>query len=1101
MIFSTRKARADYLWVPAGKPAAGCYALTGRGSAAARATPPRTASPPGPYALPRVALATASGRIATLAHTAVLLCLLLSPLARGRAQGLVFEHYGIREGLNNRLVRDIEFDDTGLVWLATANGLHRFDGYEFVDVSASAGLAKPSGLSMTNVHALAPFEDGRMAVFYEDLYSAFELIDPANFQVEKVEVATKVEGQPRGFFVSPTGQVYVVAKGDHFTEVSLYDRATRRFQSIVRLQERWGRQYPSIDLLVTKAGDVFLYDKEHALRWVAKGGNPSRVSNTFLPPSAGVPASMPILYQDHRARVWMSFQGHPGVYRFDADSGSVQRYDKLDPQLTYTQIWEDAADNLIFNQAEPNGIYPISRQLLCLSSNGSILNFSHLLEVSEFILHVRSRDFFRTLLIGTDTGLKVAQNTTTRVERYLAKRLGEDRRGFSMRGMCADASGKRLFFSREVSRWYALDVETHVMDTIRLNDKHGDFLDFNNCQGIWYSGGYVYGVTGDGTDRRHGYLHRYDPDNCTNRIFEYPLEFTAYAKANDSLFWVAGRTENNQGDLLTFNPATEQFVPFRDAKGRNPFATLFIRYILPDAQRGTLWVGTENGLVAIDTHKKTWRHYLKPTGTLPADATPAHLSDNAIYALFQADDGRLWIGTLNGLTAYRPELGEWTVYTTTDGLPSSTVAAILPAADGELWVSTYNGLSYFQPDKKQSRNFFQIDGLSHNEFNRFSAMHGPDGRYYFGGVNGINAFREDELLVSRSIPKVLLASFSYQTTKADSIVRRLDLLTDSPEIVIEPHQSYFSFDFTLPIYTPMADNQFRYRLGNDPSKAWIYLKGDRSLRYTNMRAGCYEIHVQGADANGNWGSDPLVIKLLVKEVIWRRWWFLLLVAVVVVGFAYGALRYHLEEKLRMERLRTQLASDLHDEVSGLLAGISMQSELLRSKVDEDPVLDEKLQHIRQASQRAMSKISDVIWSIDARRDNIGQLLSRMEEHADEVLLPLDVQYKIKLVGLEREKPIPANVRQDVYFIYKEAVNNAAKHARATLVNITLEQTQQHFTLTVQDNGIGNTALAAPNEARGQGLSNMYMRAQRLSATLGMHNANGFTVQLRMRAFQ
>jgi signal transduction histidine kinase len=202
----------------------------------------------------------------------------------------------------------------------------------------------------------------------------------------------------------------------------------------------------------------------------------------------------------------------------------------------------------------------------------------------------------------------------------------------------------------------------------------------------------------------------------------------------------------------------------------------------------------------------------------------------------------------------------------------------------------------------------------------------------------------------------------------------------------------------------------------------------------------------------------------------------------------------------MERLRTQLASDLHDEVSGLLAGISMQSELLRSKVDEDPVLDEKLQHIRQASQRAMSKISDVIWSIDARRDNIGQLISRMEEHADEVLLPLDVQYKIKLKGLEREKPIPANVRQDVYFIYKEAINNAAKHARATFVNITLEQTQQYFTLTIQDNGVGNAALATPEGVRGQGLSNMQMRAQRLNATLDMHNGDGFTMQMRMRAF-
>ncbi len=221
---------------------------------------------------------------------------------------------------------------------------------------------------------------------------------------------------------------------------------------------------------------------------------------------------------------------------------------------------------------------------------------------------------------------------------------------------------------------------------------------------------------------------------------------------------------------------------------------------------------------------------------------------------------------------------------------------------------------------------------------------------------------------------------------------------------------------------------------------------------------------------------------------------------MVGGLVYAILRYRLEEKLRMERLRTQLASDLHDEVSGLLAGISLQSELLRSQI-EDRQIDQKLQHIRQASQRAMSKMSDVIWSIDSRRDRLSELISRMEEHADEVLLPLEVRYDLKTVHMETDGPIPANIRQNIYFIYKEAINNVAKHANASKVDIWMGNNGPQFELRIKDNGGGH--LEATDESkkrRGQGLANLRMRAQRLGAEIDILNGQGFTIHLRMKRF-
>ena len=203
----------------------------------------------------------------------------------------------------------------------------------------------------------------------------------------------------------------------------------------------------------------------------------------------------------------------------------------------------------------------------------------------------------------------------------------------------------------------------------------------------------------------------------------------------------------------------------------------------------------------------------------------------------------------------------------------------------------------------------------------------------------------------------------------------------------------------------------------------------------------------------------------------------------------------------MERLRTQLASDLHDEVSGLLAGISLQSELIRDQLEDD-ILDKKLQNIRQASQLAMSKMSDVIWSIDSRRDRVSDLLNRMEEHADEVLLPLNIRYNLDARQLGENKAIPANIRQNVYFIYKEAINNVAKHAKASMVDIRIGNQGQWFELVVKDNGVGElkTDASGAKKRKGQGLSNLRMRAQRLNAQLDIVNGQGFTIHLRMKRF-
>jgi len=223
------------------------------------------------------------------------------------------------------------------------------------------------------------------------------------------------------------------------------------------------------------------------------------------------------------------------------------------------------------------------------------------------------------------------------------------------------------------------------------------------------------------------------------------------------------------------------------------------------------------------------------------------------------------------------------------------------------------------------------------------------------------------------------------------------------------------------------------------------------------------------------------------------------------GLIFFILQGKLQERLRNEQLRTQLSADIHDEVSGLLAGITLQAELLKNKTDDEK-LQARLHTVGEAGRSAMSKMSDVIWSIDSRRDTIGNLLQRMQEHADEVLLPLDIRYDFKASGFDKKSELAGNIRQDVYFIYKEAINNIARHSNATRVDIELEQFAQQFELFIRDNGRPSKNSAPQNGRRtsvraqktGQGKDNMRMRAARLKGEITIDERVGYTLVFRMR---
>ncbi|MCB9292572.1 MAG: hypothetical protein H6559_05510 [Lewinellaceae bacterium] len=1026
------------------------------------------------------------------------MCMLAAPATAqsGYPRDLPVEYYSVNDGLSDRHVTDIVQSRRGLAWLGTQNGLNRFDGYEFIVFNNHPDNRHQ--LSDSNIRKLDLDKDGRLVITYRTTYGLFDILDPETLEVETVKLLPEngIDGFPRLVTVNSRGEILVVSISPSASNIYQY-LSGNQFRQVASIQEKHHQPSVAVHLVQLPDGDFLLNDSEMGLRHISASG---QLIKRFGPGDflcekfrGSYPGSAHFMYFDRQGRVWLSLQGQPGVFTFYPGDEVFESIPELEQGRHFNAIWEDEKGNVLLSQAANAGdAFPL-RGLYCIRPDGEIANFDYLLSTSRYIVSLFSRDFFRTIFLGIDTGLKIVQNRQSKIDAYLAEDLGLDRRGAVMRGMAGD--GERfVYFLQETNSLYELDLLTGFLDTLPLVDwQTGKRVDID-CTGSLQldAEGNLWFYSCQNSSAEGGRLHRFNTGSCNLETYDYPYPFNAMAIDRSGIIWLCTQPTNSKGRLLQFDPQVEKFLPYEDKEGNNPLRNATPNFIM-EARDRSLWIGTENGLYQIDREKgkaKTYRALKGNNG----------LASDIVYVLHEDGQGLIWIGTTNGLNILDPETGKFQHYSRKDGLASNTVCGIVPDSSGSYWISTYNGLSYFEPQREAFRNFYAMDGLAHDEFNRFSFYRDQNGRFYFGGVNGVNAFYNEELLVNASTPPAVLTKITRYNSRQDSTIVQDSHLSDMEELVINPSDSYFTIHFMLPTFRSPRRNQFKTWLEGYDNQ-WVYQGSNPNLRLNRLPPGPYVLHVKGADANGNWSTEELTIPIRMKPAFTQTIWFYLLCLAAGSAIVYVIFQNRLEQRLQVERLRTKLSSDLHDELSGLLSGIAMQTDVLQMQV-EDQKTQERLRQIGEVSRRAMSKMSDVIWSIDSRKDKVEDLLHRMREHADEMLIPLNIVYQMHISKLDRQKKIPVTLRQNLYFIFKEAINNIAKHSRANKVNITLKNEGQDFTMIIKDNGGPSLPKEKVNGRKtGQGLANLAMRAERIKAELDVDKGEeGYTIRLKRRRF-
>lgn len=502
-----------------------------------------------------------------------------------------------------------------------------------------------------------------------------------------------------------------------------------------------------------------------------------------------------------------------------------------------------------------------------------------------------------------------------------------------------------------------------------------------------------------------------------------------------------------------------------------------------------IWIGSEvNGLYAYDPQIRRIVHRLRYVAT-----DSASLVSNHVWCL-AADPHNpalLWVGTQEGLGRLDTRTMRFTNWTQKQGLPNATIHTLLTDRQGQLWFSTLKGVSRMNPRSGQMRHFTTADGLLDIEYKPFLGAQLPDGRLAFGGVRGVTTFNPAALKdrATPSIPTVLTAlKINNEVVEPGPPPSTLSLpLNATRTLQLGPTQNFVSLEFAGLQYNKPTTLQYRYQLkGVDAD--WVYVGNQTVANYTQLAPGHYEFRVNAGDALGNWSPLVKTIRIQITPPWWQTWWFYLLSIAVTAALLYLFYRYRQQQQAKVENIRNRIARDLHDEVGSSISSVAIYSKALSDQLNNPLRHELLLQKISQQATEIMESMNDIVWNINTKNDSFDSIITRMREQAYQLLevkgyiLHFDFEQNVSRFRLDMGK------RREFYLIYKEALNNIAKYANGKHAWITIHVKNSTLTMTIRDDGQGfDRHTIKPHS---NGLANMKHRAAALGGALRVTSTPG-----------
>lgn len=831
--------------------------------------------------------------------------------------GTALERLGTEAGLSQVTVNAIAQDRRGFLWVATQDGLDRFDGFRFTVYRHQAD--KPESLRHNHVNCLLLDREGRLWVGSAGGLGRYE---PLRDGFVNAQLPASAAASVTCLAEARDGTLWVGIWG---AGLFRYDPA----RGFARRPANSADALHTEGLLVGKNGIV----------WLATAGaglvryDPGHDSARSLRHQAGVAGSLlddrvHVLREDHQGRLFIGTERGPQIYdptsdRFVAFPAQGPNADQLDTSVTDLHldrqgiVWLTTLERGIFRcDLETGAVVPLQPQRT---------------EREEYFQAIYA-DRDGLLWFGGVFGGLYRHDPAAARFAHLTR--GEGDRGLSHACVYALASAEDggLYlgtakgldhYDPRSARFSHLSPELEVA-VLALERRE---------RTLWI-----------GTDGA-GLLRRRDGQTSTYRAGKGPRDLAhdqilSLASDLSGALWVG----TAQG-LCRYQPGSDDFDRWlRDPSDPASLGGNQVRALLVSSG-GEVWVGTQDGGLSRTDLQRPGR--FRRFGQGPEGG---NLGDDSVLALAEDHTGQLWVGTGSGLARYEGD--RFSVFDKRQGVPEGVTGILLDARD-RLWLGSFKGLACFDPRSGRVRRYQLEDGLRNTEFKPGACLSEPGGAMYFGGVDGVDLFHPNAMGGESLPPPAVLTDlrlFGHSLRPRASEPRSplTAPVGELAELTLSHRQDFVGFEFSALQFAHPEQLRFAYQLeGRDST--WTETGADRRLAtYTRLEPGTYRFRVKAANRDGLWSEPPAELRVIVLPPPWLRWWAFLGYALIAVlaGLAFARHRY-----LALVRANLQLAEQVHRHTHTLEEQARLVAERNHQLAERNLTLaDQKREIERQAIQ-------------------------------------------------------------------------------------------------------------------------------------------------------
>lgn len=1008
----------------------------------------------------------------------VALCLILVFFSSINAERLPVKTYTTADGLPRDKVTRIRQDSRGFLWFCTSEGISRFDGFEMKSFTIADGLPDR---------------------FVEDF------LETKNGRIYIATGKGLARLNPHGLRGSAENPLFSVFSPDNSKTVR-----------ILRLYEDTENRV----LVGTSDGLYKLSEKDEKIGFEnIPLGEPLKITGSINSFSNYVTA----ILRDSRGVLWIGTEGS-GLYRLDLN-GKLRRFtlenglgdnhisdllEMRDGRL-WTSMRSGAKAGICLLDGE-NTENPVKK---CYSQKDGLPTtwIPDLLETSD-----------GNFWLATVTGLCAWQGTDSEFvcKTYTAKN-----------GLCNSAFA--LAEDKDGNLWTGSECGAAKIARYGLT-AYGiaDGLDSNSINSIFENSAGDLFVSTIGEKRA---VSRFDGEKFALAV-PASAQFSAYTgwgwhqtvlQDSRGAWWMPN------GEGIFRSPNNTDF----ENLARSPFEKLRTNAIGTEAFRvfedshGNIWLGTTglaNELLRWERATNTWHNYTKNVGLPSVRIVTAFAEDrngniwigtgsddtkeyqegfllrysdgkflkisetDAAFSgklprgwmrdLFVDSKNRLWIAsTEDGVWRLDDTNGEdfkFVKYTTAEGLTSNATTAVTEDKYGRIYVGTWRGIDRITTETGQIEKFTTADGLPINYI--FAAYRDRKNNLWFATNQGLARFLPEPLR-ERKPPNILITGL-----RVEGIAQPISILgeTSIPNLELSSDKRQITIDF-LGLGASLGEKlKYEYRFGNTDWTA----TDERTVNFANLGASAYRFEVRAQTADKIYSRIPAAVSFRIAAPLWQRWWFLLSAAALLGFLIYLISKSRLRRALELEKVRTRIATDLHDDIGANLTRISLLSEVARQNAENGN--GNLLSSIADIARESVSSMNDIVWAIAPEHDSLSDLTRRMRSFAEEMFALSDIELEFQADAADLK--LSVGVRRDLLLIFKEAVNNAAKHSDCTRVQIYFGFENSLLLLQIKDDGKGFDT----NEIyEGQGLRSILRRADSLGGYLTIEAKHGTKVEFSM----